>query len=141
MVKKQWGEIVQFVDVHAGSLVKTQDTPLHFPQAENFACILVFPLPHEDRLSSWGPVRICRGERCERRRGRIKRAERVAAVGEGRRLSRRGHSPGTATGAHRAPAKHMSLRGAKRHGNPFPITAPQKKRTASHIAHDVRSSE
>ena len=42
----------------------------------------------------------CRGERCERRRGRIKRAERVAAVGEGRRRSRRGYSPGTATGDH-----------------------------------------
>jgi len=42
--------------VFAPTLVEAQDTPLHFPQAENFACILVFPLPHEDRLSSWGPL-------------------------------------------------------------------------------------
>jgi len=38
------------------------------------------------------------GERGERRRWREERPERVAAVGEGRRHSCRGHSPGTATG-------------------------------------------
>ena len=73
------------------------DPPASLQVCESWLCLrrVTFLFRQESHQRS----RLKRGERCERRQWRMKRAERVAAVGEMRRLLQQVmHLPGTATG-------------------------------------------